>query len=329
MRRREFISLLGGAAAAAWPLTARAQQRALPVIGVLSSESPALFANLLDTFREGLREVGYVDGQNVVIEYRWAEGQNDRLSALATDLVHRRVRVIAVPVTTPGALAAKAATTTIPIVIFTAGDPVALGLVESLNRPGANITGITSLGEELAAKRLELMHELMPSATMVALLVNPANPALTASTTKEAQAAARTLGLQLHILQASAEGEFDTAFARLAELGASALVIAVDSFFTGRREQLAALAFRHKVPAIYQTRDFAEAGGLMSYSANLREALRLVGLYTGRILKGEKPADLPVQQATKVELIINLKVAKALGITVPNTLIVRADEVIE
>jgi putative ABC transport system substrate-binding protein len=327
MRRREFITLLSGVAA--WPLSARAQQPALPMIGFLSSESPAVFANLLDTFRQGLREVGYVEGQNVVIEYRWAEGQNDRLPALATDLVHRGVRVIAVPVTTPGALAAKAATTTIPIVIFTGGNPVALGLVDSLNRPGGNITGITSLGEELAAKRLELMHELMPSATIMALLINPTNSALAASTTKVAQAAARTLGLQLHILQASAEREFDTVFARLAQLQASALVIAVDSFFTGRREQLAALAFRHKVPAIYQTRDFADAGGLMSYSANLREALRLVGLYTGRLLKGEKPADLPVQQATKVELIINLKVAKALNITVPNTLIGRADEVIE
>jgi putative tryptophan/tyrosine transport system substrate-binding protein len=262
-------------------------------------------------------------------EYRWAEGQNDRLPALATDLVHRRVRVIAAPVTTPGALAAKAATATIPIVFFTGGDPVALGLVASLSRPGGNITGVTSLGEELAAKRLELMHELMPSATIMALLVNPANTALIASTTKAAQIAARALGLQLHILQASTEGEFDTVFATLAQLRASALVIAVDSFFTGRREQLAALALRHRMPAIYQSRDFAEAGGLMSYSANLREALRLVGIYTGRIVKGEKPADLPVQQATKVELIINLKVAKTLGIIVPNTLIGRADGVIE
>jgi putative ABC transport system substrate-binding protein len=327
MRRREFITLLSGLAA--WPLTARAQQPALPVIGFLSSESPALFANLLDAFRQGLREVGYVDGQNVAIEYRWAEGQNDRLPALATDLVHRRVRVIAAPVTTPGALAAKAATATIPIVFFTGGDPVALGLVASLSRPGGNITGVTSLGEELAAKRLELMHELMPSATIMALLVNPANTALIASTTKAAQIAARALGLQLHILQASTEGEFDTVFATLAQLRASALVIAVDSFFTGRREQLAALALRHRMPAIYQSRDFAEAGGLMSYSANLREALRLVGIYTGRIVKGEKPADLPVQQATKVELIINLKVAKTLGIIVPNTLIGRADGVIE
>ena len=251
------------------------------------------------------------------------------MPALAANLVHRRVSVIAVPVTTPGALAAKAATTTIPIVILTAGDPVALGLVDRLNRPGGNVTGITSLGEELAAKRLELMHELMPSAATMALLVNPANAALTASTTKEVQAAARTLGLQLHILQASTESEFDKVFATVAQLRASALVIAVDSFFTGRREQLAALAFRHKVPAIYQSRDFAEAGGLMSYSASLSEALRLVGLYTGRILKGEKAADLPVQQATKVELIINLKVAKALGLTMPPSLLVRADEVIE
>ena len=327
MRRREFITLLGGVVA--WPLTARAQQPTLPVIGFLSSESPALFATMLDAFRQGLGEVGYVDGQNVAIEYRWADGQNNRLPDLATDLVHRRVRVIAVPVTTPGAVAAKAATTTIPIVISTAGDPVALGLVGSLNRPGGNITGITTLGQELAAKRLELMHELMPSATTMALLINPANIALAASTTREAQTAAHTLGLQLHILQASTEREFDTAFATLSQLRASALVIAVDSFFTAHRERLAALASRHLVPAIYQTRDFAEAGGLMSYSSNLREALRLVGLYTGRILKGEKPADMPVQQATKVDLIINLRVAKTLGITVPNTLVGRADEIIE
>ena len=327
MRRREFITLLGGVAA--WPLTTRAQQPALPVIGFLSSELPALFANLLDLFRQGLREVGYVDGQNVAIEYRWAEGQNNRLPALASDLAHRRVRVIAVPVTTPGALAAKAATTTIPIVILTAADPVALGIVDSLNRPGGNITGVTSLGEELVAKRLELMHELLPSATIMGLLVNPANTALTAPTTKAARAAASALGLQLHILEASAEPEFETIFGALGQLRASALVIAVDSFFTERRKQLAALASRHRVPAIYQSRDFAEAGGLMSYSANLSEALRLVGLYTGRILKGEKPADMPVQQATKVDLVINLKVAKALGITVPNTLIGRADEIIE
>ena len=327
LRRREFITLLGGVAA--WPLTTRAQQPALPVIGFLSSESPALFANLLDSFRQGLREVGYVDGQNVAIEYRWAEGQNNRLPALASDLAHRRVRVIAVPVTTPGALAAKAATTTIPIVILTAADPVALGIVDSLNRPGGNITGVTSLGEELVAKRLELMHELLPSATIMGLLVNPANTALTAPTTKAARAAASALGLQLHILEASAEPEFETIFGALGQLRASALVIAVNSFFTERRKQLAALASRHRVPAIYQSRDFAEAGGLMSYSANLSEALRLVGLYTGRILKGEKPADMPVQQATKVDLVINLKVAKALGITVPNTLIGRADEIIE
>jgi ABC-type uncharacterized transport system substrate-binding protein len=327
MKRREFITLIGSAAA--WPFMARAQQQALPVIGFLSSETPTLLANPLKSFRQGLNEAGYVESQNVVIEYRWVEGQNDRLPALAANLVHRRVSVIAVPVTTPGALAAKAATTTIPIVILTAGDPVALGLVDRLNRPGGNVTGITSLGEELAAKRLELMHELMPSAATMALLVNPANAALTASTTKEVQAAARTLGLQLHILQASTESEFDKVFATVAQLRASALVIAVDSFFTGRREQLAALAFRHKVPAIYQSRDFAEAGGLMSYSASLSEALRLVGLYTGRILKGEKAADLPVQQATKVELIINLKVAKALGLTMPPSLLVRADEVIE
>jgi putative ABC transport system substrate-binding protein len=328
MQRREFIKLIGGAAAA-WPLNARAQQSPMPVIGFLGSESPALFASPLRIFRQGLSEVGYVEGQNVAIEYRWAEGQNDRLPALAADLVHRQVSVIVAPATTPGALAAKAATATIPIVIFTAGDPVALGLVASLNKPGGNITGTTSLAGELAPKRLELMHELMPTASGIALLINPTNPALAASTMRVVQVAAGNLGLQLHILHASTESEFDTAFAMMIQLQASALVIAVDSFFTGRREQLAALALRHRVPAIYQYRDFAEAGGVMSYGGSLTDAFRLVGLYTGRILKGEKPADLPVQQSTKAELVINMKAARTLGLTVPPTLLARADEVIE
>jgi len=328
MQRREFIKLIGGTAAA-WPLNARAQQSPMPVIGFLGSESPALFASPLRIFRQGLSEVGYVEGQNVAIEYRWAEGQNDRLPALAADLVHRQVSVIVAPATTPGALAAKAATATIPIVIFTAGDPVALGLVASLNKPGGNITGTTSLAGELAPKRLELMHELMPTASGIALLINPTNPALAASTMRVVQVAAGNLGLQLHILHASTESEFDTAFAMMIQLQASALVIAVDSFFTGRREQLAALALRHRVPAIYQYRDFAEAGGVMSYGGSLTDAFRLVGLYTGRILKGEKPADLPVQQSTKAELVINMKAARTLGLTVPPTLLARADEVIE
>ena len=328
MRRREFITLLGGAAVA-WPLAARAQQPAMPVVGFLGTDSPVLFASPLRIFRQGLGEIGFVDGQNVVIEYRWADGQNDRLPALAADLVRRRVNVIVVPASTPGALAAKAATTIIPIIIFTAGDPVALGLVASLNRPGGNITGLASLGRELVSKRLELMHQLLPTATVMALLVNPTNHALTKSTAREAQAAAHTLGLQLHILHASTERDFDTVFATLVQLRAGALVIGIDSFFTGRREQLAALALRHGVPAIYQYRDFAAAGGVMSYGGSLTDSYRLVGRYTGLILKGEKPADLPVQQVTKVEMVINLKTAKALGINVPDALIGRADEVIE
>ena len=327
MQRREVITLLG--AAVAWPLAARAQQPAMPVIGFLGSDSPALFAGALPIFRKGLSETGFFEGQNVTIEYRWAEGQNDRLPALAADLVRRQVNVIVAPGSTPAALAAKAATATIPIVILTAGDPIALELVASLNRPGGNITGLTSLGRELVSKRLELMHELLPTATVVALLVNPTNHALTESTTREAQDAARTLGLQLHILQASTERDFDTVFATLVQLRASALVIAIDSFFTSRREQLAALALRHGVPAIYQYRDFASAGGVMSYGGSLTNAYGLVGRYTGLILKGQKPADLPVQQVTQIELVVNLKNAKALGLTVPPQIIARADEVIE
>ena len=326
MKRRDFIAGIG--IAAAWPLVAQAE-KSLPVVGFLGSESPARTESLLRYFRQGLSELGFVEGQNVAIEYRWAEGRNDRLPALAADLVTRRVDVIAAPATTPGALAAKAATTTIPIVIFTAGDPIGLGLVASLSRPGGNITGTTSLAGELAPKRLELLHELTPAGTTMALLVNPTNPALMEATTKEANAAARTLGVELHVLQAGTEREFDTVFTRMSQLRASGLVIAVDSFFTSRREQLAGLALRHRVPAIYQSRDFAAAGGVMSYGGSLADGFRLVGHYTGRILKGEKPAELPVQQATKAELIVNLKAAKALGLTVPPALLARADEVIE
>jgi putative tryptophan/tyrosine transport system substrate-binding protein len=328
MRRREVIAGLAGATAG-WPRAVSAQQPAMPVVGFLSSESRALFASFLGAFTHGLNEAGFVEGQNVAIEYRWAQGQNQRLPILAADLVHRQVSVIAAPGSTPAALAAQRASATIPIVIFTGGDPVALGLVTSLNRPGGNVTGATSLGRELAAKRLGLLHELMPTATIMALLVNPTNTALTETTTSDVQAAARTLGLQLHILHAGTERDFDTVFATLVQLRASALVIAIDSFFTVRREKLAALALRHRVPAVYQYRDFAAAGGVMSYGGSLVEGYDLVGLYTGRILRGEKPADLPVQQVTKVELVINLIAANELNLTIPPSLLARADEVIE
>jgi ABC-type uncharacterized transport system substrate-binding protein len=314
MRRREFITLLGGAAAG-WPLAARAQHAAMPVIGFLSSESPELFVSALRTFRQGLAERGYGEGQNVSMEYRWAEGQNDRLPALAADLVRRRVNVIVVPASTPAALAAKAATATIPVVFSTAGDPVALGLVASLSRPGGNVTGVTTLGTELGPKRLGLLHELMPQATVIALLINPTNLALAESTARNLQAAANTLGLQHHVLHASTERDFDSIFSSIGQR-ATGLVLGIDSFFTARRERLGELALRHGVPAIYQTRDFAVAGGVMSYGGSLEEAYRLVGLYAGRILNGEKPTGLPVQQATRVELVINLRAAKVLGIEV-------------
>ena len=327
MTRREFVTVLG--VAVVWPVAARAQQTLMPSIGFLGSESPALFASHLRMFRQGLSETGYVEGRNVAIEYRWAEGHNDRLPALAADLVRRQVRAIATPGTTPAALAAKAATTTIPIVFFTAGDPVALKLVSSLNRPGGNATGATSLGGDLAPKRLELVHQLMPTATVIAALVNPSNPVLAESTARKLQEAARGLGLRLHTLRANTERDFDSVFTELVRLRASALVIAIDSFFTARREQLGALALRHGIAAIYQDRDFAVAGGVISYGGSLTEGYRLVGLYTGRILKGERPADLPVQQITRVELIINMKTAKALGLSVPPTLLALADEAIE
>jgi putative ABC transport system substrate-binding protein len=327
LNRREFIALVGGAAA--WPLVAHAQQSTMPVIGFLGTISPDRWASRLHAFRQGLSETGYVEGRNVGIEYRWAEGQNDRLPALAADLVRRQVRVIATPESTPAAFAAKAATTTIPIVFSVGVDPVAVGLVASLNRPGGNLTGVTNLNAEILPKRLELLHELVPTATTIALLVNPSNPLVAETESRDAQTAARTLGLQLHVLHASTDRDFDTVFASLAQMRAVALVINTDVFFNSRSEQLAALALRHTVPAIFQYREFVASGGLMSYGTSTTDVFRQVGIYTSRLLRGESPADLPVQQVTKIELIINLKTARTLGLTVPLSLLGRADEVIE
>ena len=325
--RREFITLVGGAAIS-WPLVARAQQAAMPVIGFLNGSSSDGYAPMASAFRQGLKEIGYVDGQNVAIEYRWAEGQNDRLPSFVADLVQRKVNVIAAT-TTAAALAARAATTTIPIVFETTSDPIQLGLVASLNRPGGNVTGVTQTNMETMPKRIELLHELVPTASVMALLVNPTDPALADSATKELQEAASTLGLKLHVLQASTERDFDAVFTKLVQLRVGGLVIGSDPFFTSRSQQLAKLTVDHAVPAVYQFREFAVAGGLLSYGAAITDAYRIAGNYTGRVLRGDKPADLPVQQVSKVEMIINLKTAKALGLNVPNPLIGRADEVIE
>jgi len=325
MKRREFIILLGGTAAA-WPLAARAQQPVMPVIGFLNGGSSDGYAPMVNSFRQGLKEIGFVEGQNLAIEYRWANGQYDRLTALAGELVRDRVSVIAA--NTPANLVAKAATNTIPIVFTTGTDPVRLGLVASLNRPGGNVTGVTQLSEEVAPKRVELAHELFPTATVIALLVNPNRP--TAETLIAAsRAAAATFGLRLSVLHASTEAELNDAFSTFSQTRPSALVIGSDAFFNAHLELLATLATRHLVPAIYEYHPFVAAGGLVSYGGSITESYRLAGGYAGRILKGEKPADLPVQQSTKVELLINLKTAKALGIVLPESALSRADEVIE
>ena len=325
-KRREFITLLGGVAAAS-PLAARAQQAAaMPVVGFLCSASAGAYASRVTAFRQGLSEAGFTEGRSVVTEYRWAEGNYDRLPALAADLVRRPVTAIAA-ITTPAAIAAKAATTTIPIIFEVGTDPIGLGLVASLSRPSGNLTGVSLLNVELGPKRLELLHELVSSASM-ALLVNPSNRNAEILS-QELQAAAGALGVQMHILHVNSERDFDSIFATLAQLRVGALVIGSDPFFNVHSEQLAALALRHGLPAIYQYREFAAAGGLMSYGGHVTEPFRQAGAYTGRILKGEKPADLPVVQSTKVELIINLKTAKALGLTIPLSLLGRADEVIE
>lgn len=325
MRRRDFITLVGGAAATL-PLAARAQQ-SMPVIGFLSPRGPGDAPQLLASFRQGLKDSGFVEGQNVAIEYRFAENQNERLPALAADLVQRHVTVIAAAAV-PAVIAAKAATASIPIVFEMGDDPVRLGFVAGLDRPGGNITGVAQLNREVAPKRLELLHELLPAARVVALLANPTDAA-SAALSSNMMSVARTLGLELHVLNASAEGDFEGAFAKLIELQAGGLVINPDALFIARSEQLAALALRHAVPAIYENREFVVAGGLAAYGASLSDAYRLAGVYVARILKGEKPGDLPVQQATKIEFLLNLKTAKALGITVPLPLSGRADEVIE
>ena len=325
MRRRSFVTLLGGAVA--WPLAVRAQQPAMPVIGYLHAGSPGPFVPLMAVFRQSLAEAGYVEARDVAIEYRWAEGQYDRLPAMAAELVRRRVAVIvASPI--PAAVAAKSATTTIPIVFYVGGDPVQLGLVASLNRPGGNATGVNYFVAELGSKQLELLHELLPTAVRVGLMVNPTNENVEGST-KDVTAAAATMGLQIDIVQASDSREIEAAFATLVRNRADALVIGADPFLTSRRLQLATLATRHAIPAVTGNREFVEAGGLMSYGTSLTEAQRQLGAYTGRILKGAKPNQLPVAQSIKFELVINLPTARAIGLEIPPNLLARADEVIE
>jgi putative tryptophan/tyrosine transport system substrate-binding protein len=328
MRRREFITLLGGTAAA-WPLAAHGQQSAMPVVGFLGARSPDTDAEAVTAFRRGLSETGYIEAQNVTLEYRWAEGLYGRLPALASEFVHRQVALIVANGGVATALAAKSATTTIPIVFVIGVDPVSSGLIVSLNRPGGNITGVTVMAAALAGKRLELLRELAPNANVFAVLVNPNNPPFTEPELREVHIAAGTLGLQPRIVNAATESEIDAAFATMAQMQGAAVLISADPFFTTRLRQLIALAARYALPAMYYNREYVTAGGLMSYGGSLIEAHRHVGIYAGRILKGAKAADLPVQQSAKVDVAINLKTAKALGLTVPTTLLALADEVIE
>jgi putative ABC transport system substrate-binding protein len=327
MKRREFITLLGGAAAA-WPLGVGAQQAAMPVIGFLGGGSPDAFAHVVNAFRQGLYETGFAEGQNVTIEYRWAEGQYDRLPALVADLIRQKSAVIVATGGDVGVRAAKKAATAIPIVFTSGSDPVAAGFVSSLNRPGGNVTGVSLFVSVLEGKKLELLRELVPMAAVIGFLVNPNNPRADVDTA-DMQAAARALGKLLLILKADGEHDFDAVFTNLAQQRVDALVVHTEPFFLSRRDHLVELAARHSIPTIYGLREFAAAGGLISYGTKLSDSYRQVGIYTGRILKGEKPADLPVMQPTKFEFVINLKAAKALGLTVPTSLLVRADEVIE